>query len=187
MNQPEVHIYPLPFETSLPSLSASHPSRLIQSPCLSFLSHTANSHWLSFTYAYISFHVILSIHLTLSSPLPMSISLFFMSPLVKSVSCILLFATLWTVAHQAPLSIGFSRQEYWSGLPLPSPGDLPNPGIEPGSPTLQADVLASEPLGKPHRCPVYKFFSTVFLGSVYVHWNIFVFLFLTHFVLYNRF
>ena len=51
----------------------------------------------------------------------------------------------WTVAHQAPLSVGFSRQEYCSGLPFPSPGDLPNPGIEPRSPTLQADVLPSEP------------------------------------------
>ena len=55
------------------------------------------------------------------------------------------FATLWTVARQAPLSMGFPRQEYWSGLPFPSPGDLPNPGIEPGSPTLQADALPSEP------------------------------------------
>ena len=55
-----------------------------------------------------------------------------------------LFATPWTVAHQAPLSMGFSRQEYWSGLPFPSPGDLPNPGIEPASlasPALQADSL----------------------------------------------
>ena len=50
-------------------------------------------------------------------------------------------ATPWTVAHQAPLSMGFSRQEYLSGLPFPSPGDLPNPGIEPRSPTLQADSL----------------------------------------------
>ena len=50
-------------------------------------------------------------------------------------------ATPWTVAYQAPPSLGFSRQEYWSGLPFPSPGDLPNPGIEPGSPTLQADSL----------------------------------------------
>ena len=49
--------------------------------------------------------------------------------------------TIWTVAHQAPLSIGFSRQEYWSGLPFPSPGDLPNPGINPASPTLQVDSL----------------------------------------------
>ena len=52
--------------------------------------------------------------------------------------------TTWTVAYQAPLSIGFSRQEYWNGLPFPSPGDLPDPGIEPGSPTLQADSLPSE-------------------------------------------
>ena len=50
-----------------------------------------------------------------------------------------------TAARQAPLSMGFSRQEYWSGLPFPSPRDLPNPGIEPGSPTLQADALTSEP------------------------------------------
>ena len=50
----------------------------------------------------------------------------------------------WTVAHQAPLSIGFSRQEYWSGLPFPSPEDLPDPGIEPGSPALQAHSLLYE-------------------------------------------
>ena len=56
---------------------------------------------------------------------------------------------LWTVAHQAPPPRGFSRQEYWSGLPFPSPGDLPDPGIEPRSPTLQADALTSAPPGKP--------------------------------------
>ena len=50
-----------------------------------------------------------------------------------------------TVAYQFPPSMGFSRQEYWSGLPFPSPGDVPDPGIEPGSPTLQADALPSEP------------------------------------------
>ena len=55
------------------------------------------------------------------------------------------FETPWTVGHQAPLSMGFSRQEYWSGLPFPSPGDLPNPGIEPGSSASQADALPSEP------------------------------------------
>ena len=55
----------------------------------------------------------------------------------------------WTVAYQASPSMGFSRQEYWSGLPFPSPGDLPGPGIEPGSPALEADALTSEPLGKP--------------------------------------
>ena len=68
---------------------------------------------------------------------------------VKSLSHVQLFATLWTVAHQAPPSKGFSRQEYWSGSPFPSPGDLPDPGIEPKSPTLQADALTSEPPGKP--------------------------------------
>ena len=68
---------------------------------------------------------------------------------VKSLSRVRLFVTPWTVAHQAPPSMGFSRQEYWSGLPFPSPGDLPNPGIEPRSPTFQADALTSEPPGKP--------------------------------------
>ena len=68
---------------------------------------------------------------------------------VKSLSRVRLFATPWTVARQAPLSMGFSRQEYWSGLPFPSPGDLPNSGMEPGSPALQADSLLSEPPGKP--------------------------------------
>ena len=56
-----------------------------------------------------------------------------------------LFATLWTVACQVPLSMGFFRQEYWSGLPLPPPGDLPDPGIKPVSPALWADSLSSEP------------------------------------------
>ena len=58
------------------------------------------------------------------------------------------FATPLTVAHQVPLSMGFFRQEHWSGLPLPSPGDLPNPGIKPPSPALQVDSLPSEPPGK---------------------------------------
>ena len=57
--------------------------------------------------------------------------------------------TLWTVAHQAPPSMGFSRQEYWNGLPFPSSGDLPDPRIEPRSPALEADTLTSEPPGKP--------------------------------------
>ena len=66
---------------------------------------------------------------------------------MKSLSRVQLFATSWTIAYQAPPSMGFSRQEYWSGLPFPSPGDLPNPGIKPGSPALQADALPSEPPG----------------------------------------
>ena len=59
------------------------------------------------------------------------------------------FATTWTVAHQAPLSMGFCRQEYWSGLPFPSPGDLPDPGIEPSSPALAGRFFTSGPPGKP--------------------------------------
>ena len=64
---------------------------------------------------------------------------------MKSLRRVRLFVTPWTVAYEAPPSVGFSRQEYWSELPFPSPGDLPNPGIEPLSPTLQADTLPSKP------------------------------------------
>ena len=64
---------------------------------------------------------------------------------VKSLSRVRLFATPWTVAYQAPPSMGFSRQEYWSGLLFPSPGDFPDPGIEPTTPALEADALTSEP------------------------------------------
>ena len=59
-------------------------------------------------------------------------------------------ATPWIVAYQAPLSMGFPRQGYWSGLPFPCPGDLPNPGIKPGSPALQADSLPTELQGSPY-------------------------------------
>ena len=72
---------------------------------------------------------------------------------VKSLNSVRLFVTPWTVAYQALLSMGFSRQEYWSGLPFLSPGDLPNPGIEPRSPALQKDTLPSEPRGKPKVLP----------------------------------
>ena len=67
---------------------------------------------------------------------------------MKSLSRVRLFVTPWTVAYQVPPSMGFSRQEYWSGFPFPSPGDLPDPGVEPGYPTFQADALTSEPPGK---------------------------------------
>ena len=71
-----------------------------------------------------------------------------LSDYVKSLSRVRLFATPWTVAHQASPCMGFSRQEYWSGLPFPSPGDLPHPGIKPRSSALLADTLPSEPPGK---------------------------------------
>ena len=68
---------------------------------------------------------------------------------VKSLSPVRLFATSWTVAYQSPQSMEFPRQEYWNGLPFPSPGDLPDPEIKPGCPALQADTLPSESPGKP--------------------------------------
>ena len=70
------------------------------------------------------------------------------------LSLVQLFEIPWTVARQAPLSMGFSRQEYWSGLPFPSPEDLPNPGIKPGSPALQADSLPFELQGRPKSLKV---------------------------------
>ena len=78
---------------------------------------------------------------------------------VIAKSCLTL-ATPWTVAYQVPLSMGFSRQEYWSGLPFLSPGDLSNPGIEPRSPALQADSLSTELRGKPKAC-----LSTYYLSN----------------------
>ena len=68
---------------------------------------------------------------------------------MKWLSRVQLFVTPWTAGHQTPASMGFPRQEYWSALPFPSPEDLPDPGIEPGSPALQADALTSEPREKP--------------------------------------
>ena len=74
--------------------------------------------------------------------------------------------TPWAVDCQAPLSMEFSRQEYWSGLPFPSPVDLPNPGIKPRSPTLQADSLPSVPPGKPINAVTYVFTKWQSLGEV---------------------
>ena len=83
---------------------------------------------------------------------PQKNCILYMKVKVKSLSRARLLATPWTGAYEAPPSMGFSRQEYWSGLPLPSPGDLPDPGIKPGSPALEADTLTSEPPGKPLIC-----------------------------------
>ena len=92
---------------------------------------------------------------------------------VKLLSRVRLFATPWTVAYQDPLSMGFSRQEYWSGLPFPSPGDLPNPGIKPGSPALQAGALSSEPPGKPIKS-LYLGSNVRFLDSILVSFAFFL-------------
>ena len=92
-----------------------------------------------------------------------------------SVSPVQLFTTLWTGALQAPLFMGFSRQEYWSGFPFPSPRDCSDPGIEPGSPSLQADSLPSELWRKPKLsrtasftfCLLYLFSKTIQDISLY--------------------
>ena len=85
---------------------------------------------------------------------------------VKSLSHVRLLVTPRTVAYQAPLSMGFSRQEYWSGLPFPSPGDLPNPGIKPGSPALQIDAIPSEPSGKlNYRNPLCVYLILELIGE----------------------
>ena len=98
---------------------------------------------------------------------------------VKSLNRVRLFATPRTVAYQAPPSMGFSRQAYWSGLPFPSPGDLPDPGIEPWSPALQADALTSEPVCHTltlisHGCTCVPHpeapFHLPLLRLVLVHW-----------------
>ena len=71
--------------------------------------------------------------------------------LLSHFSHVRFFAIPWTITLLSPLSMGFFRQQYWSGLPFPSPGNLPDPGIKPGPPALQADSLPSEPPGKPRR------------------------------------
>ena len=76
--------------------------------------------------------------------------------------CVQLFATIWTIACQALLSVRFSRQEYWNGLPFPSPGDLPSPGIEPTSPALQGGSLPLESLGNPHRTAILQLKKKVY-------------------------
>ena len=85
---------------------------------------------------------------------------------VQSLSRVQL-ATPWTVAHQVSLYMGFSRQEYWNGLPFPFPGDFPDPGMEPRSPSLQADVLTSEPPEKPmlQMDIIYFYFTSNFISS----------------------
>ena len=156
------------------------PRRPVSSPVWSFAHQTWSCGWLRCLRAILLEMPLLSTVITSSSlftlvPLGIfSLRLFqskSYSHLGASVFCewvsewsrsVWLFVTPWTVAHQAPLSMGFSRWEYWSGSPFPSPGDLPNPGIEPRSPTLQADALTSEPPGKPFLSFVGSF---IFLFS----------------------
>ena len=114
-----------------------------------------------------------------------TISLFCM--LVFSRSVMFDSAIPWTIAHQAPLSMGFSRQEYWSGQPFSSQGDLPDPGIKPGSPAMKADTLPSEPPGGPkfafHLCNYFcfadKFIRTLFFSDSTYKWYHVIFVFLS--------
>ena len=103
---------------------------------------------------------------------------------VNTLSHLRLFATPWTVAYQTPPSMEFSRQECWNGLPFLSPGDLPNPGIEPRSPALQAVTLPSESPGKPIRISslfwsfLYAFFSFLYFfptPAASTLWSVFLF------------
>ena len=97
-----------------------------------------------------------------------SLSVLILSFLTEKISakcvlvayCVQLFATLWTIVHHAPLAMEFSREEYWSGFPFPSPGVLPNPGVELRSPTWQADSLPAEPSGKPIKCTAVVYFQS---------------------------
>ena len=94
-------------------------------------------------------HIPLPIHMLKSNPLGCGWHVIVGVKVLVPHSCLNL-ATQRTVAHQGPLSMEFSRQEYWSGLSFPSPGDLPDPRIEPQSPALKVDSLPSEPPGKPN-------------------------------------
>ena len=98
--------------------------------------------------------------------------------LVNETICVLshlggiqLFATLWSAACQAPLSAGLSRQEYWSGLPFPPPGDLPDPGIKPGSPALQADSLPLSHWGILPKGPAQFQYRILALPSPALSWG----------------
>ena len=79
---------------------------------------------------------------------------------MKSLSRVQLFATPWTIAYQASLSMEFSRQGYWRGLPFPTPGDLPDPGIESASPALAGGFFTTEPPGKPQESFMFHLFIT---------------------------
>ena len=92
---------------------------------------------------------------------------------VKSFSRVQLFETPWTAAYQLPLPMGFSRQEYWSGLPFPSPGDLPDLGIEPRSPALWVDALPSElPAKSKHVQGTFVFYYVFILTTPHGLWDL---------------
>ena len=170
-----------PSWSPLPPPSPSHPYGSSQCPSPEHLSHASNLGWWSVSHLIIYMFQCYSLRSSHPRLLPQSpkvgsihLCLFFcpayrviitiflnsiymhwVSEWVKSLNHVRLFATPWTVTYQVPLSMEFSRQKYQSGLPFPSPGDLPDPGIKPGSPALRADALPSEPPGKPIYALVY--------------------------------
>ena len=125
-------------------------------PILSYLETIFISYWKPSLTFYTQFHILIVLAIPIC--LLKLIQLFSLTR-EKSLRHVQLSAIPWTVAYQASLSVGFSRQEYWSGLPFPSPGDLPDPGIKPRSPTLQANTLPSEPPGKHYK----------YLISIHIH------------------
>ena len=143
------YICPLPLEP--PSHLPPHPTPLgyHRALDLSSLHDRLNFNWLSnFTYGNVYVSMLLSQFFPPSPstqpPTPVCVHKSLCRVKVKVALACLTLWDLWTVAHQAPLSVGFSRQEYWSGLPCPSPGDFPDCGIEPGSSSLRADSLLFE-------------------------------------------
>ncbi|CAI9165670.1 unnamed protein product [Rangifer tarandus platyrhynchus] len=133
-----------PFESQREQKARNERSLLkIRSPLFIPQDHFPNGH----TGSVMGLHCFISV-ITVTATLYQQPTVYSKERKVESLSHVWLFVTPWTVACQAPLFMGFSRQEHWSGLPFPPPGDLPGPGIKPGCPTLQADALHSEPPGK---------------------------------------
>ena len=126
-------------------------------------------------------HYLFWLYRWLMDPVIYSLKFYPATPLSVSHFChVRLFVTLWTIAHQPTLSMGFSRQEDWSWLPFPSPGDLPDPGIEPRSPALQADSLPTELWGKPngsiwHPMSLSLFASTLLSNGQIILIEFFIF------------
>ena len=150
MNQPEVYIWPLPFILPPPSPKPGCHG----APSLSSLHHTANFHLLSILHTVVCMFPCCSLdpsHPLLPALCPPVCSLCLRLHMLSPFSHVRLTATLWTMACQAPLSMRFSRQEYWSGLPFPSPGDLPDSGIEPGYPTLKQILYHLSHQGSLHK------------------------------------
>ena len=175
VNQPYIQIHPLPFWILSRSGHHSPLSRVPCTVCYTECCHELSiSHMVSTVYMWVpvsphfppEYPYICSSHLCLYFCFANKIiytifidSTYESKVKVKLLSRVRLFSTPWTVAYQAPPSMGFSRQEYWSGLPFSSPRDLPDPGIKPSSPALQTDTLPSEPLGKLWVNIQYLFFS----------------------------